>query len=444
MVDVEALSREELVALVLRQQALIAELQATVAQLQVRVRELEARLGKGGPRGMPGHKPTQAPPKTPKPRKPRPHGFARLRGVPTERVVHVQERCPDCGCALVGGSVQRTREVIEVEPAPAKVVEHVLLKRTGPLCRKRWVPKEALGGVVLGQQRLGIGLVSLVATLREVGRLPVRTIQWSRKTFHGVRLSVGGLVAVLHRVGWRAKAEVAGIQARVRASPVVHADETGWRQDGRNGYVWTFSTPTERSFVYGGRSKGVLDDALGEEFAGVLVSDFYAAYHHYEGVHQRCWVHLLRDLHELPEQHPEDASVAAWAQAVHDLYREAKAFASPNAAERLAAQERFEERLLALCEPFLTDETAPQAVLCRHIERHRSELFVFVAQPAVPPDNNAAERSLRHLVISRKISGGTRSEQGTATKMALASLFGTWHVQGRNAYLACRQLLASP
>ena len=51
---------------------------------------------------------------------------------------------------------------------------------------------------------------------------------------------------------------------------------------------------------------------------------------------------------------------------------------------------------------------------------------------APPSDNNPAERSLRPLVISRKISGGTRSEQGTETKMALASLFGTWRAQGLN------------
>ena len=69
---------------------------------------------------------------------------------------------------------------------------------------------------------------------------------------------------------------------------------------------------------------------------------------------------------------------------------------------------------------------------------------VFVAHPAVPADNNAAERSLRHLVTSRKISGGTRSQQGTNSKMALASLFGTWRATGLNPFLNCRQLLISP
>ena len=72
------------------------------------------------------------------------------------------------------------------------------------------------------------------------------------------------------------------------------------------------------------------------------------------------------------------------------------------------------------------------------------ELFVFVAEPDVPADNNPAERSLRHLVVSRKVSGGTRSGQGTESKMTLASIFGTWRAQGLNPLATCRQLLTSP
>ena len=94
--------------------------------------------------------------------------------------------------------------------------------------------------------------------------------------------------------------------------------------------------------------------------------------------------------------------------------------------------------------PFLADPLAVQAKLCRRIERHIKELFVFVAEPDVPSDNNPAERSLRHLVISRKVSGGTRSERGTESKMTLASIFGTWRARGLNPLAACRQLLTSP
>ena len=84
------------------------------------------------------------------------------------------------------------------------------------------------------------------------------------------------------------------------------------------------------------------------------------------------------------------------------------------------------------------------SVLCQRIERFLPELFTFVADPRVPAENNAAERSLRPPVVSRKISGGTRSPKGSETKSILASLFGTWRLQGRDPYQALRQTLIGP
>ena len=86
----------------------------------------------------------------------------------------------------------------------------------------------------------------------------------------------------------------------------------------------TFSTPTERYFLRRGRNKEVVDEVLEESFSGVLVSDFYAAYNHYPGLKQRCWAHLLRDIHELRVVYPEDNELAQWAEAIHKLYSEAK------------------------------------------------------------------------------------------------------------------------
>ena len=242
----------------------------------------------------------------------------------------------------------------------------------------------------------------------------------------------------------QAQGELGSIRERIRGSPVVHADETGWRENGVNGYVWTFSTPTERYFLRRGRNKEVVDEALGEDFAGALVSDFYAAYHHYDGPKQRCWAHLLREIHDLRALYSRDKQLAQWADAVHRIYRQATAFSHTSRKQRRAAQLALEKRLLALCRPCLDDPLAVQGKLCRRIDKHLKELFVFVAEPEVPPDNNAAERSLRPLVISRKISGGTRSNQGTDAKMTLASLFGAWRAQGQNPLTACRQLLTSP
>ena len=438
-IDLATADRDVLIGIIVGQQAVIEG-------LEKRISRLEGQSKSKGPVRMPGLKPKadRKPEQPKKPRQPRRHGFARTRMTPNQRMEHVVEQCPGCGTRLSGGWTQRTREVIDLPQVPMKVTEHVYIARTCPLCQRCCVPPPQLQGVVMGRQRLGVNLVSLIASLREEARMPWRTIQWYLDTVHGLHLSLGALVDATRRVAGRAQTELAGIVERIRGSPVVHADETGWREEGQNGYVWTFSTPTQRYFLRRGRNKEVVDEVLGEEFVGVLVSDFYAAYHHYDGPKQRCWAHLLRDIHDLRVLYPKDDRLSRWAGAVHRLYRQAVAFAHPSDKQRRTAQLALERRLLALCRPFLDDSLAVQARLCRRVERHIKELFVFVAHPEVPPDNNAAGRSLRPLVISRKISGGTRSARGTGTKMTLASIFGTWRAQGLNPLTSCRQLLTSP
>ena len=279
--DLRIADRDTLIAIIIRQQAMIDQLEKRIAQLEGQAKS------KGSGR-MPGLK-SKADPKPAQPRKPRKrrsHGFARTRMTPTQRVEHVVERCPDCATQLSGGWTHHTREVIDLPQVPVSVTEHAYIARTCPRCRRRCVPPAQLGGVALGKQRLGINLISLIAALREEARLPFRVIQWYLDTVHGLRLSVGAIVAATHRVAQKARAELTDILERIRGSPVVHADETGWREDGHNGYVWTFSTPDLRYYLRRGRGKAVVDEALGEEFAGVLVSDFYAAYHHYDGPKQ--------------------------------------------------------------------------------------------------------------------------------------------------------------
>lgn len=464
--DLYRASREELVQLVLhqrealaqqaaqlaQQQVLIGELQATIAQQAQRIGELAQQLGDppdgGGaskPRGLAGNKLTPAPPTKPqRARKKRARNSARARMTPTARVTHVLDACPQCGGQLSGGTLRWRREVIEVAPAPVVVTEHRYVERRCPCCHRRCTPAADLAGAVVGQQRLGLGLVSLITTLREEGRWPFRMIQWYLRTFHGLPLSVGGLVGVVQRVAAQGERLVGQIRQQIRRSAVVNIDETGWREGGRNGYVWTFSTPEARYFVRRGRHKEVVDEVLGDRFDGVIVSDFYGAYDHYPGVQQRCWAHLLRDVRDLRARHPTDAALAAWATGLHDLYTRAVAVAQSGAALAARRQQKrqAEHEAAALCRPYLATG-APQRVLCQRVLDYLPALFAFVLDPAIPPTNNAAERSLRHLVTARKISGGTRSASGTTAKLTLATLFGTWRAEGRNPFLACQELLAS-
>ncbi len=125
------------------------------------------------------------------------------------------------------------------------------MARTCPECRRRCIPPAQLDDVVMGQQRLGVNpesssgqaLISLIAMLREDARLPIGTIQRYLRTVHELHVSMGAIVDAVHRTARKTQGVVAGILERIRGSPVVHADETGWREDRHNGYVWTLSTP---------------------------------------------------------------------------------------------------------------------------------------------------------------------------------------------------------
>jgi transposase len=434
-----------------------ARLAARVAWLE---REL-ARLGVGGPddgpedgpgagsaspspeKAVPDFVKANRAPREKKDRKKRSRGYARKYGVPNERQEHPMERCPECGRLLGEGTECGVREVIELERRSVKVLHHVLRRLWCGVCQKHRKTSVDLSGQVVGKSRMGLELMSTVAYHWAVCREPVETIKGYLKDLYDLEISKGQIVGILHKVAEKGVPLYDGIREKIRASTYVHADETGWREDGINGYLWGFSIPDARYFVRN-KSRGhqVPETELGADFKGVLVSDFYCGYTFYLGEHQRCWVHMARDLHDLKRKHPDDEAVKTWADGVLKIYRAAKAFRSEDRRERVRARERFQVRLSALARPYART-SLPQHVLAERIERFLPELFTFVEYPEVPSDNNAAERSLRPPVVARKIRGGTRSERGSRTMAILMSLFGTWEIQGANCLQACRQMLAS-
>jgi transposase len=205
---------------------------------------------------------------------------------------------------------------------------------------------------------------------------------------------------------------------------------------------------------------------LGEDLRGVLVSDFSGGYNDTPGGrHQRCRVHLLRDVRALAEAHADgtgllDLEVRVWTGAIRALWqrvRAAMATSPPRpAAARREQRERRERRerreqvaqrlrweIQALGAQFVTMLDHPCRALAWRLWHFQHELLTCVTHPGVPPDNNAAERALRPLVVARKISGGTRSPRGTATRMALYALSATWTAQGHNPctnFAACSKL----
>ena len=330
-------------------------------------------------------------------------------------------------------------------------------------------------GQVLGQGRLGVEVAALVAHLRTVLRLPVRAIQTYLADVHSLRVSSGALVNLLHRVAEHGAEAVAAIRARVRRRRVVHGDETSWREHGQNGYTWVLASQEgERYFEYHRRRAGVVvNQMVGDDFAGVLVTDFDAGYNETPGgQHQRCWVHLRRDLHQLREAHADDLSrqggeVRAWVAAVGALWEQVRAASTSPPADP-AAREATEQALLlavrALGEQFVDEQFVDQQFvdqqfvdeqfvdppkhpghgLAWRLWHFQGELLTGVRQPAVPADNTTAARALRPLVVGRKISGGTRSPRGSQTRMALATLAHTGMAAGLAPLDEFRRLLQGP
>lgn len=452
MTDLQQASREELFEIIARQQAQISQLLARVAALEKQVAELQEenhqlreenrRLRGGGGSVAPSWVKPNRPQPEKKPRKPRAQAFVRRREAPTEVRYHALECCPDCGRQLSGGWEHRRRQTIEVI-LQRQVIDHVVIARRCGVCGKRWLPQLSPQEVgAQGKRRFGANLQSLIAALHISGRVPLQMIRRLLKEMFELQISAGEIVALLAGVKKAGEKELTRLKAQVRGSPAVCADETGWRQDGENGYLWGFFTPTLRYFLYQkSRAGAVPVEVLGEEFDGVTVSDFYGGYNKLAGLHQRCWAHLLRDLKELAEENADRLEVVAWTEAAKALYREGKACRAPEKKTGEKEQRRLERALLALAQPYAKATNAPQRVLAERMVKHAPELFLFVADPEVPSDNNLAERSLRPAVIARKISGGTRSEKGSKTKMGLMSLFGTWAAQERPLLPSCRNLL---
>jgi hypothetical protein len=238
--------------------------------------------------------------------------------------------------------------------------------------------------------------------------------------FFGLSVSRAGLLGHLHWGGDLFAPVVEELFALLRQSPVVGGDETGWRINGQPAWAWCFRDPRLALFLIDRhRSRAVILRVLGESFSGTLVSDFYAAYNGLDCAKQRCLVHLLRELAKLREALPKP-SVRAFIQPLIELFQDAlqlgkereqlRAEAFAQARQRL--YDRFDDLMLT------THTRHPDCVrIWKRLFRHCDELFTFLKDPQVPPDNNGTERDIRSLAAARN-DGGTHRADWSATAFA--------------------------
>jgi transposase len=215
---------------------------------------------------------------------------------------------------------------------------------------------------------------------------------------------------------------------------VVHADETGWNNDGKPQQLWALTNPTTTAYhVDKSRGGKVIRKLLGKAFGGTLVSDFYGAYSAMDCRKQKCNAHLLRELVNCAEKSAEFAAGKFFTKSkrlIKEMLLLKGRWDKLGDDRYLARVKQLEKRLQVLADGSYA--LADERRIARRMRRHRTELTEFLHQRNLDGTNNAAERAIRPAVVARKISGGSRSKAGADAWARLSSLLRTAGQRGLN------------
>lgn len=353
-------------------------------------------------------------------------------GLPKDQQGH--EACPWCKSRL--SDLQDHQRLVE-DIVPAKVIVTAYHTRSGfcPSCRKR-VESRALeqpppANIPHGQ--IGINALATAMLLRIAHRLPFRQVKQVFLDLPGFSISPGTVADQVQRVARWLEGDYEQLLLKLRCGNVVHADETSWRTNGKNGWLWTITNPTHTLYhVDKSRSGQVIERLLGKAFGGTLVSDFYSAYSKIDCKKQKCLCHLLRELAETAQECEAFKAGPFFKQAKRlvkrmlllksrwDQLEDAKY------TQQVCALESKLDRLANLS----YDEPNAKRIAHR-MNKHHKELTAFLWDKELDGTNNAAERAIRPAVVARKISGGSRSKAGADAWAKLASLMRSAGQQGQ-------------
>lgn len=389
----------------------ISELEAKLTDREAQRKELLSYLYK------PGKKDRESKPRGKKPGTPAYHRPIPSDNSVTQEYTYTLKQCPICKEA-VGGVVDTVIKYVEdiaLKPHPT-VTKHTITRHWCSHC-ETYVKSPDVPPIT----RIGIKTMGYVLYARYRLRLPIQKIQESLSDLYDFRISEGEIVAVLKDAETLFGKDYEAISVLIQKAATVYADETGWRMDGHNWWLWVFATTNGTQYVIEDtRGKGVPEKVLGKKEDRVIISDGYAAYQNLPGDKQQCWVHLLRaaKLHSLKLY--EDL-VTLYKKLLLELERPLP----------YRDKEKFQKRLAALIAQAYPEPTAKKVQT--RMKRHQAVLFTCLNYESVLPENNTAERAIRPQVVMRKIFGGSRSLAGTKAHQVNSSVIETMRKQNPNA-----------
>jgi transposase len=371
-------------------------------------------------KGKPGAKPGHAGARRPEPQR------------IDQRKEHRLECCPGCGGQLQRCQRTRTRTVEDIlEDLRTAVTEHTIHRDYCPACKKHVEP---IVPDALPNAKIGNRAVALSAWLHYGVGVSISQVQELLGGQFQTDLSAGGLVAAWQRLAEVLEPWYVQLGLDAKGSAVLHADETGWRMNGKTWWLWCFANRITCYYMLDpSRGSPALEKFFAEAFDGVLVTDFWAAYDAFARERQCCLVHLLRELEKVDE-HNSSSEWRAFAKMLRRLVRDGirlrkrPDFEPDRYRSRIR---RIDQRLQTLADAHYADADA--ARLAKRLRKHTDELFTFLDYPEVTFDNNLAERMIRPAVILRKISQSNRSEKGAAVQAVLMSVYRTLKLRGHDA-----------
>ena len=340
--------------------------------------------------------------------------------VPTEEVNSVIV-CPppshcDCGNALeVLGQFER-HQVFEMPTPRYEVIEYQLQTGCCKACRRRYQGHLPPGGSRKGYGPRAQAMVSLLTSKYRLSKRLVHA--WFADVYH-MPISLGSVSNVEHTVSQSLEGAHEAIKNQIQASTVIHLDETGHKECYQNGWAWIMSTQDATYFkLERSRGRKVAKGLIGDFKDHIYVTDRYSAYDFLpDKKRQVCWAHLKRDFQKISERPGVPGMIGKkLLKAYERLFKFWKTEYDQNLLSFKKPRKRlryFKARLLRYLRKGAQCKHKTTARTCINILESYDSLWNFFEKPNVPPTNNHAERQLRPLVISKKLTFGTQSERGS-------------------------------
>ncbi len=187
----------------------------------------------------------------------------------------------------------------------------------------------------------------------------------------------------------------------------IHADETQVNIDDVNQYIWVFTDGKHVVFKYTEtREADFLHDFL-DDYQGTLISDFFPGYDSLKCRHQKCLVHLIRDLNNDLWASPFDSEYAAFVVEVKNLI-----VPIMESIQKYGLKKRYLSQFTKHINSFyqtVIEQKHYKSDLClkyqQRLLRYRTSLFTFLEYDGIPWHNNTAESAIRHVPLQERISG---------------------------------------